>query len=153
MGISVNEQFYGWSDCEFSAIINDRPAEIVAEMSAMNWGHATTITNVYGSGRTPIGQVVGTYVPEETTITFFQEKWATLKQTLGDGWQGMQIAMKVKFRKPGGPLQEVVVEGRISGESQGLSQGDEAVTVDIKVVPILITTDGVKPYQTDGVAS
>lgn len=150
MGISVNQIFYGWHDLEFSAVRDGVAAQILTDINAINWGHRTVLTNVYGAGRAPRGQAIGQYQLDETTANFYKEAWDDTKAAIGAGWQGTAIIISVKYRRDGGPMKTLDIEGRIGGESEALAVGDDAIVVPVTIMPTLIKSNGIVAYKVTG---
>lgn len=150
MAISVNRVFYTWHDLEFSIVRDGAASEIVTEINAINYSHSTAITNVYGAGRKPIAQCVGQYVLDESTLTLYKAAWEALKAELGPGWQGTAVSINVSYRGETEPLQTTLIEGRIKGESEDLAVGDDALVVNVTIVPSKILGNGIDPVKTTG---
>lgn len=155
MAIEINKIYYGWHDLEFSFVRDGQASEVFAEITALSFGHSTTVSNVYGTARNPQGQVLGQYVLEESSMTLYKEDWEILKAKLGDngdgaGWMGSQFVVQVKYRKASGPIFETTIQGRLTGESEGLALGDDAVTVEVKFMPTSIKSNGQTPFRAGG---
>lgn len=148
MSIDINGIAYTWHDLEFSLIVDDAPAIVAVRIAALSWGHETTITNVYGAGRAPVDQAIGSYKLDQSTITFQKKGWEAIKAAAPTRWMGVAFSALVKYRNPDEPLRTTAIQGRLQKESEALAVGDDASTIDVLFMPSLIKTNGEIVYPT-----
>lgn len=151
MGLVINGLMQAWGDTEFSVRAEGKIATVERGIVAANYAHRTTITNQYGTGRTPIGQVKGQYLLDQVTISFVRQAWSSLLRDLGEeGWMGKEFSLLLKYRPTqGDPMDVDEIKGRLQGEVMARAPGDEALTTDVEIVPYLILHNGVVAHQTD----
>lgn len=150
MSLEINDVDYTWHDLEFSYIRDGAAAKVTNGITAVNFAHKTPVKNNYGAGRAPKSMSIGAYTLEESTFTFFKKDWERIKSEIGDGWQGAPFSLNVKYRNPGDPLNEVLIQGRLQGEAESLSVSDDATMVDVSYMPNLIKTNGIDPIRKSG---
>lgn len=143
MTIEINGLAYAWSDHEFTCIVEGTARTVLPRVTAVNFDHRVAIANVYGAGRYPVDQAVGTYQLAETTITFLKKGWQSLvRDVLPEQWMGTQFTLLVSARNATEPLVTYEIQGRLMSEVEGLAQGDDATTQDVGMMPSLIKRNG-----------
>lgn len=151
MGLIINGVLQAWGDTEFSVRTASGVVTVERGILAANYGHRTIITNQYGTGRTPIGQVKGQYQLDQTTISFVRQSWSALLRQMGAGWQGLKFDLTLKYRPTqGDPMDVDEIKGRLQGEVMSRAPGDVALQDDIEIVPYLILHNGEVAYESDG---
>jgi hypothetical protein len=142
MAIEINGLAYTWSDHEFSCIVEGTARTVLPRITAVNFDHRVAIANVYGAGRYPVDQSVGTYTVAESTMTFLKKGWQSLLAILPDRWMATQFTLLVSARNATEPLVTYEIQGRLMSEVVGLTQGDDATTQDVGIMPSLVKRNG-----------
>lgn len=134
----VNGAIPSWSSLEFGI----QNFQLVHSVRDINYKMKLNKQNVYGAGRVPIGQTLGT-LEFEGDITFALEDAMGIRRAIGNGWGDVLFPITVKTRlTPTSIICVDVIQCSISEIDKAYKQGMDPLADKFTLLPLKMSLDG-----------
>ncbi len=117
---------------------------------SVNVNEKTDPAKIHGTGQNIIGTTAGMY-DADGDIEFYQAEADQIVSSLGTGWMNKAVKVQVQYADDGQPIRTKVLSVRLTGRTQGGSEGSEASTSKFTMFFLAPVLDngiaGVKPIR------
>lgn len=101
---------------------------------------------VQGAGRKPMGMTRGKFVPQESTITFYEDAYRQLTNT--PGWADRVYTLTVQYADPGEPIHtDTIIGVRFGGGDGGGEEGTDPLAREVPFMFTGLLLNGVDPID------